>query len=107
MSANNANRKKLNRLKVPAQVIYSPILFFNIIIPCFSSYTIIKSCWEREPTDRPSFVALVTQISSSLQEIKDYLPLIDTHHDTNCNGSDRPTSLIDDSESKFEEEEKL
>ena len=24
MSANNANRKKLNRLKVPAQVIYSP-----------------------------------------------------------------------------------
>ena len=65
----------------------------------------MKSCWEREPKDRPNFADLVTKISSLLEEIKNYLPLMDTQLDTNCNGNDCNIPPANDSGSNFEKEE--
>ena len=58
----------------------------------------MRSCWENEPTDRPNFTDLVTQISSLLYEIRDYLPLLSPQKDTpTCNGNGSLTSPVSNS----------
>ena len=51
----------------------------------------MSSCWEAEPSKRPTFSELVSQISSVLYEIKDYLPLVSTPQESSCNGTGNHT----------------
>ena len=39
------------------------------------SYSVMKSCWESEPENRPQFSELVSTISSILESIAGYLEL--------------------------------
>ena len=100
-----------NKKSIVAKKLKSIIsITYSLLYPFFSSYTMMRSCWENEPKDRPNFADLVTQISSLLEEIKNYLPLIDTERDTdldtNSNGNDCNIPPVNDSESNFEKEEK-
>ena len=38
-----------------------------------SRYSVMQQCWEIEPGKRPSFSVLVKTLSSSLEEMADYL----------------------------------
>ena len=51
----------------------------------------MSSCWEAEPSQRPTFSDLVSQISSVLYEIKDYLPLVSAPQENTCNGTGNHT----------------
>lgn len=63
------------------------LVYYIALSSSFFSYTLMRSCWEREPTERPNFTELVSQTSSLLYDMKDYLPLLSAKQDASCNGT--------------------
>ena len=49
---------------------------FCLVLVC--RYTIMKSCWEEDPIDRPSFSELVKKLTADLSSMADYLALVDS-----------------------------
>ena len=63
------------------------------------SYSVMRSCWEREPEKRPQFSELVSTISSILESTAGYLELAMSLHNVKSDFESGITrDSVDDSE---------
>ena len=48
---------------------------YNIIMAAIFRYDLMLKCWNKSPAKRPHFFELVSEISTSLEGIADYMEL--------------------------------